>query len=137
VTLPDPLKVAVDPYCNADGRMVWTVINPNNVNVTMTHFIVDGESRSGYTVTPGEHFLTTTAIGTHTVEIHFNEMATTSLTWTIKVCPLPIPVTGAEVLIPVTGADETSNLGMGLSFGGLSVVGLALLLSALRKMYHL
>ena len=55
------------------------------------------------------------------------------------ICPLPIPVTGGEeeAVIPVTGADETANLGMGISFAGMSMIGLALLLSALRKMYHI
>jgi len=134
-----PLKVEIDPFCNAEGLMQWTVINPNDVNITMTHFTVDGVNHAGKSVSPGEHNLVATPLGTHTVVIYFNETDTASLTYTINVCPLPIPVTGGEegAIIPVTGADETANLGMGISFAGMSMIGLALLLSALRKMYHI
>jgi hypothetical protein len=141
---PDPLTLSVNYFCNGDGLMVWNVINPNDVTLNMTSYTVDGVPFDGFPVTPGSHYLTATTLGTHTVVVHFNEMATATLTWRKDVCPLPIPVTGGEpfaggggVLIPVTGADETGKLGMGLSFGGMSMVGLALLLSALRKMYHL
>jgi hypothetical protein len=138
-TPKDPLKVVIDPFCNADGLMQWTVVNPNSVNITITHFTVDGVYHKGMSVLPGEHNLVATPLGTHTVVIFFNETDSASLTYTIAVCPLPIPVTGGEeeAVIPVTGADLTSKLGMGFGLGGISLVGLALLLSALRKMYHL
>jgi hypothetical protein len=134
-----PLKVEIDPFCNAEGLMQWTVINPNDVNITMTHFTVDGVNHAGKSVSPGEHNLVATPLGTHTVVIYFNDADSASLTYTINVCPLPIPVTGGEegAIIPVTGGDLTSKLGMGIGLGGISLVGLALLLSALRKMYRL
>ena len=55
---------------------------------------------------------------------------------------LPIPATGGTVLIPVTGADlsETlpqASLPRSLFMGGLSVFGLAMVLSGLRRRYHL
>jgi len=134
-----PLKVEIDPFCNAEGLMQWTVINPNSSNITISHFTVDGVNHAGKSVPPGEHNLVATPLGTHTVVIYFNDADSASLTYTINVCPLPIPVTGGEegAIIPVTGADETANLGMGISFAGMSMIGLALLLSALRKMYRL
>jgi hypothetical protein len=120
--------------------MQWTVVNNNSVNVTMTHYTVDGVNHGGFSVAPGEHNLATTALGTHTIVIYFNEADSASLTDTITVCPLLIPVTGAGgggVIIPVTGADETAKMGMGFGFGGMALVGLSLLVSALRKMYHI
>jgi hypothetical protein len=138
ITPLDPLGLQVDPFCNADGLMQWTVINPNTENITINYFTVDGGAHQpGFTVTPGEHNLVATALGTHTVVISYGDSSTVSLDYTIDVCPLQIPVTGGGLIIPVTGADETSKLGLGFGFGGMSLVGLALLLSALRKMYHL
>jgi hypothetical protein len=135
----DPLKIEIDPFCNAEGLMQWTVVNPNSVNITISHFTVDGVNHAGKSVSPGEHNLVATPLGTHTVVIYFNDADSASLTYTINVCPLPIPVTGGEegAIIPVTGGDLTSKLGMGIGLGGISLVGLALLLSALRKMYRL
>jgi hypothetical protein len=118
--------------------MQWTVINPNSSNITMEYFTVDGVKHSGFTVTPGEHNLVATSLGTHTVVVFFNDTSmNASLTDTIDVCPLLVPVTGGGEIIPVTGADQTANLGLEFGFGGMALVGLGLLLSALRKMYHL
>jgi len=133
----DPLKVQIDPFCNADGLMQWTVVNPNSVNITISHFTVDGVDHAGKSVPPGEHNLVATPLGTHTVVIYFNDADSASLTYTIDVCPLPIPVTGGETaIIPVTGGNLTGDLSNGLFMGGLSMAGLALLLSSLRKIFH-
>jgi hypothetical protein len=133
--------------------MQWTVTNPNDFNRTINFIKVDGgDPIGGFSVAPGTFNLLKTAIGTHTVLINFGDGETDSLTYTIDVCPLRIPVTGGnplipvtggtggggeEVLIPVTGADLTGQMGMGIGFAGMSLAGLALLLSALRKMYNL
>ncbi len=55
---------------------------------------------------------------------------------------LPIPATGGEILIPVTGADLSNTLPgaalpRNLYFGGLSVFGVAMVLTGLRRKYHL
>ena len=55
---------------------------------------------------------------------------------------LPIPATGGVVLIPVTGADLSNTLPgatlpRNLYFGGLSVFGVAMVLTGLRRKYHL
>jgi LPXTG-motif cell wall-anchored protein len=77
--------------------------------------------------------LTTTSLGTHTVTIYWGEGQSKSLTYTIDVCPLTIPVTGATggVLIPVTGSDNSS----GFIFSGIGLGGLGLVLSAIRKLF--
>ena len=132
------LDVGIDPFCTYEGTMQWTVINANASNIIMNRFTVDGVNHNGFVVTPGEHDLVVTDLGTHTVVVYFGEAgATDSLTYTIDVCPMQIPVTGGDVLIPVTGADETGKLGMGFGLAGMSLVGMAMLVSALRKIYHL
>jgi hypothetical protein len=55
---------------------------------------------------------------------------------------LPIPSTGGTVLIPVTGADLSQTLPQAglpgkLFLGGLSGFGIAMVLSGLRRKYHL
>lgn len=55
---------------------------------------------------------------------------------------LPIPATGGPVLIPVTGADlgntlPQASLPRNLFMGGLSGFGLAMVLSGLRRKFHL
>jgi len=138
VVEPKELSVEIDPFCTYDGLMQWTIINPYSTNIYLNRYTVDGVSHDGFWVAPGEHDLVVTDLGTHTVVVYFGEAgATDSLTHTIDVCPLQIPVTGGDVLIPVTGADETDKLGMGFGLGGMSLVGMAMLVSALRKIYHL
>ena len=134
-----PLELAIDPFCTVDGLMQWTVENPNNVSITLYSFSVDGgPAQAGFSVHPGEMNLTTTPTGTHTVTISYGEAQTGKLTYTLNVCPLPIPVTGAETaIIPVTGADLGSSMSNDLFMGGLSMAGLALVLSSLRKIFHL
>jgi hypothetical protein len=134
-----PLVLAIDPFCTVDGLVQWTVENPNNVNITMYSFSIDGGSaHSGFSVHPGEMNLTTTPLGTHTVSISYGEAQTGTLTYTLNVCPLPIPVTGNDTaIIPVTGANLTGNLGNGFFVSGLSLAGLGLILSSLRKIFHL
>jgi hypothetical protein len=135
---PKELSVEIDPFCTYEGLMQWTIINPYSTNIYLNRFTVDGVNHGGFWVAPGEHDLVVTDLGTHTVVVYFGEAgATDSLTYTIDVCPLQIPVTGGDALIPVTGADETGKLGMGFGLGGMSLVGMAMLVSALRKIYHL
>ncbi len=136
VLISAPL-LEVDPFCTVDGQMQWTVVNPNADNVYIEHYTVDGSDRSGFSAAPGEHDLTQTPLGTHSVTLFYNDAQTVSLSYTINVCPLPVPVTGNAILIPVTGADNSGALTSGLFFGGSSLAGLALVLSALRKFLKL
>lgn len=131
------LDVGIDPFCTYEGTMQWTVINANASNIIMNRFTVDGVNHNGFVVTPGEHDLVTTPLGTHTVKIYFNEAGIADLTYTIDVCPLLIPVTGNEMLIPVTGADQSNMLGTGLFLGSFSLAGFALVLSSLRRIFHM
>ena len=131
------LDVGIDPFCTFEGAMQWTVINANASNIIMNRFTVDGVNHDGFVVTPGEHDLVTTPLGTHTVRIYFNEAGIADLTYTIDVCPLLIPVTGNEMLIPVTGANQSNSLGLGLGLGSFSLAGFGLVLSSLRKRFHL
>jgi hypothetical protein len=133
----DPLSLGLAPDCNTAGELVWTVYNPNSVSYSFSSYTVDGVSHSGSSVAPGKHTLTTTATGTHTVVLFYGEGQSKSLTGTMDVCPLVIPVTGGNQLIPVTGADLSSNLSTGLFFGSLFLAGLGLLLSAMRKLLGL
>ncbi len=130
-----PLTLALDPFCNNDGQLQWTVENPNAQTINMTSFSVDGGApQKGFPVNSGEFNLTTTAPGTHTVTITYAEGKTASLTKTLAVCPLPIPVTASALIIPVTGAEENAKVSSGLFMGGLSLFGLGLILSSLRKL---
>jgi hypothetical protein len=132
--------------------MKCTLDNPNDYNLTVKSIVVDyGIPITGFPVTPGKHNLLTTPLGTHTVTIYYSDNGEATLTNTMEVCPLfvplLVPVTGGEmpayggggedVLIPVTGADETGKVGLGLGLGGLSLAGLALVLTSLRKLLHL
>jgi hypothetical protein len=117
--------------------MQWYVVNPNSKNFPVEYYTVDGVSKGGLSIPPGKHKLTTTPAGTHSVVLYYGESQSVSLSYTIDVCPLPVPVTGGTTLIPVTGADDTGNLAKGMMFGSSSLAGLGLVLSALRKMLHL
>lgn len=130
----DALTLEVDPFCTVDGQMQWTVINPNSSNFPVEHYTVDGAVRGGFVALPGEHDLTTTSVGTHTVVLFYGESQTVSLTYTIDVCQLPQPQVGNNVLIPVTGADNSGTLTNAMFFGSSTLAGLGLLLSALRRL---
>ena len=131
-----PLVISLDPYCTVSGLMQWTVENPNSTNFTVSYWTLDGATKSGFVAAPGSTKLTTSPLGTHTVSLYYGESQSVSLTQTLKVCPLTIPVTGG-MLIPVTGADQTGNLVNGTLYGGLAFGGLGLLLTALRKFLNL
>jgi hypothetical protein len=135
VVVLQPLSIALDPFCTVGGQMQWTVENPNSVGFSFVSYTIDGGTPlGGFTAAPGSSPLTTTALGTHTVDILYGEGQHVSLTDTLAACPLTIPVTGTGgLLIPVTGADQSQNLSHGLLFGGLSFAGVGILLSALRK----
>ena len=158
-TPPPALKLAlIDPYCNPNGTVQWTVENPGSTNVTVLYWWLDGGGhQSGFTAAPGSTKFTTTTVGTHTVNVVYGESQLVSLTFTIDSCsihivtpvvptitptpttaPLPIPNTGGGgLLIPVTGADQTQNLGANLLFSGIALLGIAIMLSELRKKYSL
>jgi hypothetical protein len=131
------LDVGIDPFCTYEGTMQWTVVNSNASNVIMNRFTVDGVNYPGFVVTPGEHDLVTTPLGTHTVKVYYNEASVADLTSTINVCPLLIPVTGNPMIIPVTGADQSNSLGMGLGLGSFSLAGIGLVLSSLRRIFKM
>ncbi|MEA5077931.1 MAG: hypothetical protein VB013_05125 [Anaerolineaceae bacterium] len=136
-SVPEPPSLEVDPFCTVDGQMQWTVINPNSSSFPVDHYTVDGAVRGGFSAAPGEHNLTTTSVGTHTVVLFYGESQTVSLTYSLAVCQLPQPQVGNNVLIPVTGADNTGSLVNALFFGSSSLAGLGLLLSALRRLLKL
>ena len=131
--------VFIDPYCTVNGgSLQWTVENPNSSNITVLYWTLDGgPHQAGFTAAPGSNPFTTTTPGTHTISLVYGESQQISDTSTISVCALPIPNTGTNILIPVTGADQTGALSQGLFFGGLSLAGLGLFLSALRKFLNL
>lgn len=134
VTGLEPLTIEVDPYCTVDNRMQWTLENPNASAFVVSSYKVDsGPQLPGLSAAPGSTKLTTTALGTHTVTIYWGEGESKSLTYTLNVCPLSIPVTGATggLLIPVTGADQSSTF----IFSGIGLGGLGLVLTAIRKLF--
>jgi hypothetical protein len=128
-----PPTITLDPVCTVSGQIEWTVENPNSVAFTILYWTVDdGSALPGFSAPPGSSKLTTT-LGTHTITLYYGESQQVSLTGTLTVCPLPIPNTGSNLLIPVTGSDQSGATSQGLLFGGLSFGGLGLILSALRK----
>lgn len=133
---PEKPSLKVDPFCTGSGEMQWTVINPNSDGFWIEYYTVDGVRRDGFTAAPGEHNLTTTTLGTHKVVLYFGESQSVSLSYTIEVCELPQPHVDNNVLIPVTGADVSSHLTDGLFFASISLAGLGLILSALRKLLN-
>jgi hypothetical protein len=139
VVVLQPLSIALDPFCTVGGQMQWTVENPNSVGFHFLSYTIDGGAPlGGFTAAPGSNPLTTTALGTHTVDILYGDGQHVALTDTLAACPLTIPVTGTGgLLIPVTGADQSQSLSHGLLFGGLSFAGVGILLSALRKFLNL
>jgi len=139
-TLPPPVKVlsglsvVLDPFCSVDGQMQWTVENPNSVTVYVTDWTVDGAHMGPLFATPGSTRLTATVLGTHTVTLYYDDGKTASLTDSLSACPLTIPVTGTGgLLIPVTGADLSAKIYLGLLCAGLSLTGIALLRKQLLK----
>ncbi len=133
-SVKEPPSLGVDPVCTVDGKMQWTVLNPNGSNFPVDHYTVDGVVKGGFSALPGKHNLTTTSDGTHTVVLFYGESQTVSLTYTIAVCQLPQPQSGNNVLIPVTGADNTASMANAMFFGSSTLAGLGLLLSALRRL---
>jgi hypothetical protein len=138
--LPPPVKVlsglsvTLDPFCNVDGEMQWTVENPNSVTMYVADWTVDGAHMGALYAAPGSTRLTATALGTHTVTLYYDDGKTASLTDTLDACPLTIPVTGTGgLLIPVTGADLSVKIYLGLLCAGLSLTGIALLRKQLLK----
>lgn len=131
---PEKPSLQVDPFCTGGGEMQWTVINPNSDGFWIEYYTVDGVRKDGFTAAPGEHNLLTTSLGTHKVVLYFGESQSVSLTYTIDVCELPQPQVGNNVLIPVTGADVSTHLADGLFFASISLAGLGLILSALRRL---
>ena len=128
------LSVTLDPFCNVDGEMQWTVENPNSVTMYVTDWTVDGAHMGALYAAPGSTRLTATALGTHTVTLYYDDGKTASLTDSLAACPLTIPVTGTGgLLIPVTGADLSAKIYLGLLCAGLSLTGIALLRKQLLK----
>jgi hypothetical protein len=128
------LSVVLDPFCSVDGQMQWTVENPNSVTVYVTDWTVDGAHMGPLFATPGSTRLTATVLGTHTVTLYYDDGKTASLTDSLSACPLTIPVTGTGgLLIPVTGADLSAKIYLGLLCAGLSLTGIALLRKQLLK----
>jgi hypothetical protein len=129
--------VFIDPYCTVSGTSLqWTIENPGSSNVTVSSWTLDGGSyQPGFTAAPGSTKFTTTKPGSHTIVVYYGDSQSVSDTSHTVACSLPIPNTGAGgELIPVTGADNTVQ---GLLFGGISTLGLGLVLSALRKFFNL
>ena len=135
---PPPIKVLdplsdYDPYCTADGRMQWTVENPNAVSFNVSYWTLDGgPHQGGFSAAPGSTKFTTTPLGTHTITFYYGESQSVSFTHTLDVCPLLIPATGGGEIIPVTGADLTP-FGNIWVFAGFGMFGFGMVLSGLRK----
>ncbi|MBA4376418.1 MAG: hypothetical protein C0401_09640, partial [Anaerolinea sp.] len=155
VVAPPLVPVSVlDPYCvveNGVDKMEWVVLNPNLRPFIVASWLVDGEKvLPGFMLLPGVSYLTRTGLGTHRVDLQWDG-GSDNLTFTIDTCglvppvippvrifaPLPIPETGGaggEILIPVTGADLTPGMN-GFMFGGITLLGIGMVLSGLRKRY--
>lgn len=130
-------SLSVDPYCTVNNQMQWTVENPNSEPINITSWSIDSDVHGAFTAAPGSNKITTSSLGTHTLTVYWGDGQSANLTYTIDVCPLGVPVTGAEVggvLIPVTGVDDFAT---GALFAGISFGGLGLILTALRKFLHL
>lgn len=160
---PEPISI-LDPYCGSGefaNTMEWVVANPNADPFTVDYWTLDGNLQSGFIAPVGTAIFAHTSLGTHTVVLYWGETGQTSLTFTINSCStppvvtptpgptvqplptLPIPATGGQspVLIPVTGADLSGNFAArmirGLIYGSFTCFGLGLVLTGLRRKYHL
>lgn len=134
----DPPVLGLAPDCNSNGELVWTVYNPNNVGFPYSYYTVDGGAhKGGGSIAPGKHILTTTGLGTHTIALYWGDGEHTSLTDGKDVCPLIIPVTGGETLIPVTGADKTGALANFFLYGSLAFAGFGFILTSLRRLFKM
>ena len=166
----DPKEESVvlflDPYCYAipGDLMQWTVINPNDANFTVDSWAIDGVPQaSGFMLVPGESLLTTTALGTHTVDLYWGLTGHASLEYTIDSCelpdeptptpsitpptttstpivitptpvpPLPIPVTGAGGEIIPVTGADLLPFGNIWMFAGFGLFGLGMVLTGIRK----
>jgi hypothetical protein len=154
---PPPVVLGLligDPGCNANGTVQWSVVNPNpSTNIAVNYWTYDGGvKRGGFVAAPGKTvFFNTGAQGTHTVSINYgnsqNLSLTDSTTCTTVVPIIPVPVTGQTeelqipitggpdgntLIIPVTGADDYRQIGQGMFFSGLSLLGLAILVQLMR-----
>jgi hypothetical protein len=134
----DPPVLGLAPDCNSNGELVWTVYNPNGVSFPYSYYTVDGGAhKGGGSIAPGKHILTTTGLGTHTIALYWGDGEHTSLTDGKDVCPLIIPVTGGETLIPVTGADKTGALANFFLYGSLAFAGFGFILTSLRRLFKM
>ena len=142
-----------DPGCNPNGTVYWSVVNPNtSTNLSVNYWTYDnGVKRSGFTAAPGSTvFFNTGAQGTHTVLVNYGDNQeltlndTTTCAAPVPIIPvtgqvqeLKIPVTGgpdgSTLIIPVTGADDYRQVGQGMFYSGLSLLGLSFLVQAIRS----
>lgn len=164
---PDPVVILDPYCGSGDFKntMEWVVRNPNTVPFTVDYWTLDGDPQSGFIAPVGDAVFTHTPLGEHTIILYWGDTGQASLTFSIGTCStpvdptpkptdvptqvptveplptLPIPATGGPVLIPVTGADLSGSFSgrliRGLIYGSFSFFGLGLVLTGLRRKYHL
>lgn len=84
----------LDPFCHSipGNLMQWVVENPNPDPFNVLSWNIDGIPQAGGFVVPiGVSLLTTTPLGSHTIDLFWEQGGHTSLEWTIKSCDLPDP----------------------------------------------
>jgi len=134
----------LDPHCSGVGAIAWSVINPNAFSVPNVQVIVDGAVRYDGTLPAAtEVSMGTTPDGplTHYMQVTWPGGAGTVRT--SRICEptfvpaaLPIPVTGEELIIPVTGADILGTLANQqrlLVTGGAALLGLSIMIGGRKK----
>ena len=87
---PQPLAI-LDPYCFSipGNTMQWEIDNPNADVLPVTSWEIDSVAQSGFDAAVGTSLLTTTPLGTHTVDLFWGITGHSSLEWTIESCAGP------------------------------------------------
>jgi len=127
----------LDPHCvNVGGnwRMQWLINNPNPFAVGVNWTLTDGQNGAAV-LAPGSNNITTSELGTWTMDATWLGGGFGTLTSTITNCEGP-DRGGGEIfggpgpVIPVTGKDLLVQTM--LPYGGTLLVGIALLVKGLN-----
>ena len=134
----------LDPGCVGVGTLGWSVINPNSFSVPNVTVVVDGVNRFDGTFPANtEVGMGTTPDGplTHNMRVtwpHGDGAIRSNELCEPEFVPaaLPIPVTGEEFIIPVTGADILDALAQQqrlLVTGGAALLGISIWIGGRKK----
>jgi hypothetical protein len=141
------LNLQLNLVCLGVGQFAWSVTNPNNFEVQNVQVLIDGSLVFDGSLTANATVglgMTGDGPATHTMVVTWEEEGSAFLesnmvclnTFTPPPQDQPIPVTGLQFLIPVTGLDLTSGalaLRAAVAAGGFSILAFSYAMSKRKR----